>query len=399
MDYKNGRKVFRNKSNNRKRRIRKFFKVILILIAVGIVAFFAFEIGKPLVEYIKTQSENGKNEVTSSTESVPVTSSETTISFNETVATTTEVAEKTSLSCFTLPTDALQSKSRLSDYLDVVKERGYTSVNFIMKGEGGTTYYKTNSELILSAESEINGTIPAEEIVMECRMREFDVYGTLNALEDNNRYGEYKDGSYINLDGSTWLDNAPSNGGKPWLSPFDTKTLELMEFMTTEIVSAGFDGVILEGLTFPYFRNSDVGHLGEYVVAPDRYKALFDVYNTVRDVTILAEKEFFLKLDADKIIANTEEIFKPAELGEVNLIVEYESGDYNETVVYNKMPIELPTDDEVEKFAKIIEIVDELSGNRIKIIPSIRYSGFSNDDHNEIINSILNTGYDSYINY
>ncbi len=397
MAYKKARKIYRKKSDSKKKRLQIFFKIFITLVIVGILGFGLYQIGNPLIEYIKMRKNSDDNQI-SGTLNTPTETFSETISMNET-ETTVIVDEKVNFACYSLPNDALSSVERFESYIKEVVGLGFNAVSVVLKDDKGYTHYKTESEMIKLSEDAIVGELTAKEIVSIAEKNNLEIYANLNLLEDNNRYGEYKLGSYHTLDGSTWLDNSVANGGKPWLSPFEKDTKDLAKFMSEEILTAGFDGIIVEGLIFPNFRNSDIGYIGEDVRNPDKYKALIELYNVVGDTAEKFDKEVMLKLDANEIVNNTAEVFKPNALGKTNVIVDYSSSSFSATINYGEEEIILAELDEIQKFRKITEIIDNMSGDNIKIVPNIDYDGFSREVYNEIINSVLNNGYDAYMNY
>ena len=281
---KKGRKVYRTNSYEKKKRLKRALRVLLGLIVIAALVFVGYSVGKPILNYLNKENENTDNvkepwtppAVTSEVAGTSDTnedSTEVTAESSETV-TSNEIINSTGLTAYMLSEDALSDPSQFSALLDQVKADGYTAVSVTLKAKGGKIYYSTASTMAKSDENAVVGNMPIQQIASLIKNSGLKMIAELNILEDNNRYGEYRDGSYHALDGSTWLDTAADKGGKPWLSPFDDDTKEMVRYMANEVSAAGFDYITVSGLTFPTFRNSDLNLLGDTVKDANIYKAL-----------------------------------------------------------------------------------------------------------------------------
>ena len=277
-----------------------------------------------------------------------------------------------------------------------MKNGGYNAVIVTLKSEGGKINYNTSSEFAKTGADAVQGTMPAVQIASMIKGGGLKAFAVINILEDNNRYGENRDGSYHNSDGTTWLDNAPSKGGKPWLSPFETDTVTYTEYLFDEVSEAGFDGVIAEGLAFPHFRNSDIKYIGDIVNSPDRYKSLISLANTAKAAAEANSAKFMLDLSAADILKGEAEIFKPDELGEITVMLSYDPAELNETIVYNNREIVLSDMSAAEKFKAVMEIVKAEAGDSITIIPCMNYGQFNQTDYNDTIDELIKEQYTSY---
>lgn len=407
MSNSGGRKVYRNSTYNKKKRIKKAIGIFLSIIIIAILIFFGYSIAKPIFNYLN--SENITDEEQTEPWTPPVVTDvdenndaeqENDEQVSETTASSTAVNDENSLLEFTayeLPADALLSAETLSSYINQAKTDGYSALIVTMKAKGGAIYYNTASEFARTDENTVVGTLPAAQISSMIKANGLKAFAYLNILEDNNRYGENRDGSYHTTDGSTWLDNSVANGGKPWLSPFDEDTKEYTAFLANEISAAGFDVVIADGVMFPAFRNSDFGYLGDYVKSAARYQALIEIVNTAKNSVEMNNTSFMLELDAADIINGTCEAFKPNVLTDMTLIIDYVPSEFENTIIYNGQEIVLSDMTAKQRFAQVFAIISAQSGDSIKIIPSLQHSDFNQADYSEIISEIINEGFNSYI--
>ncbi len=404
---KKGRKVYRTNSYEKKKRLKRALRVLLGLIVIAALVFVGYSVGKPILNYLNKENENTDNveepwtppavtsEVTG-TSNTNEDSPEVTAKPSETVTSTDEIINTNGLTAYMLPENALSDPSQFSALLDQVKADGYTAVSVTLKAKGGKIYYSTASTMAKSDENAVVGNMPIQQIASLIKNSGLKMIAELNILEDNNRYGEYRDGSYHALDGSTWLDTAADKGGKPWLSPFDDDTKEMVRFMANEVSTAGFDYITVSGLTFPTFRNSDLNLLGDTVKDANRYKALIELANIVQTAANEHNTKTFIRTNAADIIYGRAEIFKPSELSGYTLLIDFDPAEFTESVVYNNNEIVFSELDSSSKFKTAFEIIKGQCGTEISVIPVITESGSNHADYDSLIAEIIGEDFESY---
>ena len=403
---KKGRKVYRTNSYEKKKRLKRALRVLLGLIVIAALVFVGYSVGKLILNYLNKENENTDNvkepwtppAVTSEVAGTSDTnedSTEVTAELSETV-TSNEIINSTGLTAYMLSEDALSDPSQFSALLDQVKADGYTAVSVTLKAKGGKIYYSTASTMAKSDENAVVGNMPIQQIASLIKNSGLKMIAELNILEDNNRYGEYRDGSYHALDGSTWLDTAADKGGKPWLSPFDDDTKEMVRYMANEVSAAGFDYITVSGLTFPTFRNSDLNLLGDTVKDANRYKALIELANIVQTAANEHNTKTFIRTNAADIIYGRAEIFKPGELSGYTLLIDFDPAEFSESVVYNNNEIVFSELDSSSKFKTAFEIIKGQCGTEISVIPVITESGSNHADYDSLIAEIIGEDFESY---
>lgn len=400
---KGGRKIYRTSANYRKKRNRKILKFFLILILLAALVFLGYSIAKPIHNYIV--SKTGENVTEEEAWTPPVVTEkpeETTVENPEKEETTQPVEEEKlksgKFSAYQLPVTALESQNALEDALNTVKDSGYTAVVVPLKVQGGKIYYNTASNFAKTAEDAIVGKLYSGQISAIIKKEGFEAIAYVNLLEDNNRYGENRDGSYrIASDDSTWLDNAPSKGGKPWLSPFETDTQEYVQFIASEIAGTGFDYVVFDGLMFPAFRNSDLSYIGEIVKSETRYKALINITDIALNSVRATSSTALLNVSAADILAGTEEVFKPDELDFDMITVEYVPSELPSIALINNEETALAELPANNRAYVVFSEIQRLVGDDVTIVPVLRQSDFSQADFNETITAILSLDCESYI--
>jgi len=332
----------------------------------------------------------------SSETAVSIDDADISVESDENVTSSDDKNNSEGSTAYILPEDALSDPLRFSELLNQAKSDGYTAVSVTLKAAGGKIYYNTASPMAKLDENAVVGNMPIQQIAYLIKNSGLKMIAELNILEDNNRYGEYRDGSYHSLDGSTWLDTAASKGGKPWLSPFDDDTKEMVRFLADEISAAGFDCITVSGLTFPAFRNSDLDLLGDTVKDANRYKALIELANIAQTAANEHNTKLYIRTNASDIIYGKAEIFKPSELNGYTLLIDFDPAEFSESIVYSNNEIVFSELDPSGKFKTAFEIIKGQCGSEIQIIPIITESGSNHADYDSLIAEIIDEGFESY---
>ena len=401
-----GRKIYRTRAGNRKRRTQKFFKALFMIIILALLVFVGYSVAKPVYKYFSERS--GKD---SAEETVPwtppVMPDDTDGTGNETADVPEESADapedngenrKLDFSAYQLPETALISDSDLRNALESAKGSGYTAVVVTMKAEGGKIYYKTSSQMALSADGAVAGGMYAGQISSMIKNAGFTPIAKINLLEDHNWYGEYKTGAYRFVGStSTWLDDSAANGGKPWLSPFDTDTQSYAAYLANEVSSAGFDYVIFDGIVFPPFRNSDLNYVGAIVKDPSKYKTLISIADISAKTAEANGSSVMVTASAGEIIGGKSDLFKPAELTVKTVSVEYFPNGLENTALINGEEIALSELTAYDRAKTVFTEIKRLAGDEITIVPALKQSDFSQADFSETISAFMDLGFTSYI--
>lgn len=400
-----GRKIYRTRTGNRKRRTQKFFKVLFTIIILAALVFIGYSVGQPIYKYFSERSERGSGE-----ETVPWTPPVMPDDTDDTGAAaddtdeTSESSDKTdgkaeiSFSAYQLPETALISEADLRNALESAKDSGYTAVVVTLKAKGGKIYYKTTSQMALSADGAAAGDMYAGQIAAMIKNAGFIPIAKVNLLEDHNLYGEYKTGAY-RFEGSTstWLDNAASSGGKPWLSPFDTDTQSYAAYLSNEISGAGFDSVIFDGIVFPPFRNSDLNYIGAIVKDPNKYRSLISIADIAAKAAEANNTSVIVTVSAGDVLKGTSDLFKPAELTVKTVSAEYFPGELESTALINGEEIALSELTAYERAKVVFSEIKRIAGEEITIVPALRQTDFSQADFSDTISAFMDLGFDSYI--
>lgn len=402
-----GRKIYRTRAGNRKRRAQTFFKVLFMLIILAALVFVGYSVAKPVYKYFSERS--GRD---SAEETVPWTPPVMPDDTDDGTGETADVPDETSsapdetdanngkmdFSAYQLPETALNSESEFKTALENAKGSGYTAIVVTLKAEGGKIYYKTNSQMALSADGAVAGNMYAGQIAGMIRNAGFTPIAKINLLEDHNWYGEYKTGAY-RFEGttSTWLDDSAANGGKPWLSPFDTDTQSYAAYLANEVSGAKFDYIIFDGIVFPNFRNSDLNYIGAIVKDPNKYKSLISIADIAAKAAEANGSSVMATVSAGEIIGGKSDLFKPEELTVKTVSVEYFPNELENTALINGEEIALSELTAYDKATAVFGEIKRLAGEDMTIVPAVRQTDFSQADFSETISAFMDLGFSSYI--
>lgn len=301
------------------------------------------------------------------------------------------------------PLDArdMSDAASLGAALDELAASGCSAVIFPVKTAGGIFHYKTELSIVdtVEGDSPVTSDVTAAEMVKAARSRGLRPVALLSVLYDNNRYGDYRDGSYRSEDGDTWLDTSPEKGGKPWLSPFDDTAREYICDIVEELSTAGFKEIICDDFVFPEFRSTDIDILGEEVVPyGDRYLALTSLARMMTERGNETGCEVMLRVTANSVIRGYSELFYPEELSGCRIALDYSEDNISRTMVSGDNEIIL---DDMDIYRKITSVYAEVSARcgEMPRFPMLDKASMSADDFAEAVRAVTALGYDKYYVY
>jgi hypothetical protein len=389
-----GRKVFRTKAGRRKQNTAKAFQILVILLLLAALVYLGYILAGPLFKFLNRDNDikpQGWTPPVSSESTAPVTKIQDNIG-SETGGTVFEPPINKSVTGFSLPVSALASKTALADAVADAKANGYTAVVIPLKLPGGALTYKTEAEMAVSA-GIVTGTLTASDIAGTIVAAEMTPICSINLLEDNTNFTNYRGVYKFESDNSRWLDNSPANGGKPWISPFDTDAQDYLKTIAAEAASAGFTDVIFDGLVFPPFRNSDLNYVGSKVLSPTRYEALLSVWDIVSEAVSENGGKPVLMMSADAVAQGTAEVLHPDRLGETAAVIKIDVATFPTTIVVNGTETVLTDMDINTRVRFILDICRDKTGS-MPVYPYI--TGLTQSDISTAVDTVVDMGYSSY---
>ncbi|WP_455526167.1 putative glycoside hydrolase [Huintestinicola sp.] len=431
------KKIFKPKRHYKiKRRNENAVKIIAGAAAVAALIFVGYSVAGPIGRYIASRPDRTETQpwtptdtdivtddtaaqtaelpsvtdITQSDISLPVSEEAQTsaAAVTEPAETTvTTVSEQTAAlreggAAYYLDPDSMSDADSLDEALDELAASGCNAVIFPVKTEGGVFHYRTELDFVatvIDGNDPIQSELSAADIVKAAESRGLRPVALMSVLYDNNRYGDYRDGSYRSEDGDTWLDTSPDKGGKPWLSPFDETAQEYLCDIVTELGEAGFDEIICDDFIFPEFRSSDIDMLGEEVSPySDRYQALTALAVMMNNAGNDAGTRVMLRITANSVIRRYSELFYPDELEGCRIMIDYSENNISRTMVAGNDEVIL---DDMDMYDKITAVYGEVSSRcgDLPVYPMLDRESMSADDFDEAVKALTAMGYDEYYVY
>lgn len=431
------KKIFKPKRHYKiKRRNENAVKIIAGAAAVAALIFVGYSVAGPIGKYIASRPDRTETQpwtptdtdtvtddtaaqtaelpavtdITKSDISLPVSEEAQTsaAAVTEPAETTvTTVSEQTAAlrdggAAYYLDPDSMSDADSLDAALDELAASGCNAVIFPVKTEGGVFHYRTELDFVatvIDGNDPIQSELSAADIVKAAESRGLRPVALMSVLYDNNRYGDYRDGSYRSEDGDTWLDTSPDKGGKPWLSPFDETAQEYLCDIVTELGEAGFDEIICDDFIFPEFRSSDIDMLGEEVSPySDRYQALTSLAVMMNNAGNDAGTRVMLRITANSVIRRYSELFYPDELEGCRIMIDYSENNISRTMVAGNDEVIL---DDMDMYDKITAVYGEVSSRcgDLPVYPMLDRESMSADDFDEAVKALTAMGYDEYYVY
>lgn len=331
-------KIKRSKVNlysKRKNKRKQVLAIVITVVAACALGVLGFGLGKPLVEFFNNRNNSS---LTSDSAWTPPSSeevsseSEAPVSSEESSEAPVEPARKMT-DVYFLPDDAALSSASLNSALAAAKAAGVETVCVTLKNDTGNFLYKSEIKG-LETHGIITGTLTAEQICTAITDAGFIPAAKISTLKDRLcGYKDATDGGYrITGSGYTWHDDREEKGGKPWLSPFKTQTLQFMGEVTAELSAAGFKNIIAENTMYPKFHKEDISkYLSDLPLSDEkaRLDALWNVLDSAKAGSEKNGAELWVEISGENAVAknrlctDAELISNAGKLSEIKLIVDY----------------------------------------------------------------------------
>ncbi len=369
MKIKRRRKGFYKK---RKSTARKVLEVILVILLIAALIFIGYSVAPPLIKFISGESN------TSSTSEPAWTPPETTTTATESEVTTTppvtteKPEEKPQLLSGTTviaPDSAIASTSALGTYLESAKKSGYKTVMFHLKDDTGRLLYKSAVKTVKDNETIVTGKLTAAQIVSLCKKAEIIPVAVIDTLEDHLISTVISEAGFRTADDWEWLDASPDKGGRPWATPYSDVTVTYISDITKELSSAGFEGIILDGVKFPNFGNYDYSLLPKELKESGRTDKLIALVNKCSSTA--GSSHTAVNIDAAQLLTlnkayykGTAELWKnKAKLSKAGIVVTLDVNTLGTTLAVSDTENVKVDKDAAKAVATVFEKVKKLAGN------------------------------------
>ena len=291
---------FYNK-NNKKSKSRQALAIILTIVIAALLGVVGFGLGKPLIDYFSGNKtpDTSSSGWTPPAETVETADTSAPASTDGTETVETEEPIAVANGAFMLPDGSALNQARLDHVISSAKAQGYTAVVITLKDDTGKFLYKSEIEDIKDSDA-VTGTLTAKQICDTITDAGLTPQARISTLKDHTSTAEVSDIRFTTSDDWGWLDAAPNDGGRPWVSPFEPKTAEFMAEITAELAAAGFEKIILADMKFPPFKTADEKYLSHLPIkdSEKRLEALWNVITACCTVANNGGAEVLLEMSA-----------------------------------------------------------------------------------------------------
>lgn len=141
-------------------------------------------------------------------------------------------------------------------------EKGVTHVVVQLKDSEGTVWYASAVENAARSLSET----PIDAAAAAKAIRDAGMTPVAGVCAYRDPLSPYADKSmavqYAGEEGVLWLDNSPTNNGKPWLNPYSETARGYVQAIALETVELGFEQVLFTDMTLPDVRSTSSADFG-----------------------------------------------------------------------------------------------------------------------------------------
>ncbi len=317
----------------------KVWTVIIMVIIVIALCVLGYGLGRPIVDYF-VNKDNDTGDTSAWTPPQTTTSaSDTTSDTTEDTSSQPEPEVMVQEGAYILPENAAVTIERLNSALAIAKQNGSTSVAVTFKDSDGDYMYKTDIVGIKGTPL-VLGSLTAKEIYDAVAAAGMTPVARLSTLKDHKSGAYVADIRYLATEGWTWLDNYADQGGKSWLSPFESGTADFIASITAEAAEAGFKQIILSDTVYPMFRDADYGYLANIDNTALRVKSLWNIIDASADAAAASGAEIYVEVNsndlfaAEKLSTTAEITADTAKLNSTKLLVSYSGTSYGEAKAF-----------------------------------------------------------------
>lgn len=406
---KKGRKLFTYQAKNRRifseyHPVRNAVGTVLLLVIMAGLGIVGYNIVGPVVTRLHAEESNPTTtpepyftevqpqQTELAAEAVTTTAEVTTTAVQTTTVMTTRRSTKypeDMVVAYYTPADALTDLDTLEDAAKKCADSGYTAMILPMKTDIGTLNYASSAEKAKQCGASNDNLLTLREIRNAAGRYQVNCIAEFYTLTDRTYPNTFNDGSFVFLDGSTrWLDNAPEEGGKPWLNPFSQAASDYLGQLANELTAGGFSQIICKGTVFPHFYPTDADLLGTQINDPDARKtALLNVLNAVA----AAAPGAGLYADAKELTDGAVEAFDIDRLSMGTVFVQINPADFTEPFMAAGERFDPGTLAFREKMLLLTEAMQKAVGGRI-MIPCLREDALTPQEMQLAITTLSEAG-------
>ena len=212
----------------------------------------------------------------------------------------------------TADSSLLSASAELDKYISSLKSSGINAVVIDFKDADGYLYYPSSIAAVQNTTVTSKAQPNAAQAVQKLKSSGISVIARVYCFRDTLMPRTDRS-SAVHYSGSQslWLDNEPSKGGRPWLSPYSQSATNYLTAVVSEVKNLGVDYIMLDGVQFPDLKSNLATFDGEKAQgALSRNKVLINFVNSC--VTAAGSTPVICTMTGDTAVNGSSQIYDGA---------------------------------------------------------------------------------------
>lgn len=263
------------------------------------------------------------------------------------------------------------SADGFASYLKQAKADGYNAVYVELKKEDGTILFNTSNVMAQAYGAVSENPIELGDIVSAIKSEGLTPIAQLSTLKDARAAHVSNENSYAystRLE-TNWLDNSASKGGKPWLNPYMENARKYIVDLSTEIIDAGFDKIVLENVTFPEYNTGKMNVISKTMSYSEILRQMID---EVADA--VGKENVYVGYHGEQLVKTLENPYYvgAGEIGYENIAVLINEYDLERVMlnIYSETP--LTSDKQLEGAKRLLDAAEIIAADNGSVITYIQ---------------------------
>jgi len=302
-----------------------------------------------------------------------------------------------------MPWSTLADDGAFANFLDTTKADGYNAVMFDIKDIQGSLYYRSQEEIVTTAQSMVENPID-----LVSRLEAMDSAGLtpivrIFAFQDHTacRYLTGSHVEYLSAGGGYWYDNDPSVGNR-WLNPESEVAQNYITTIALELARMGVKHLIVDGVQYPTGVGLNLAYYGERS-ANDKLGVLNDYIVGLEQALKTEDCTLILMNTATILLQGSDDQYggNPADLNISKVSTSIFPTSLSDPLVIGEEQIITPVNTPYQTTDSVIKAIQEkVGGSGRMILPIVQYfDGYETGAAREQLKALEENGITCFILY